>query len=229
MFMKRIIIFLTLLTMLFPAFAQKESRDVKKGNKFYKQEKYVESEVEYRRGLEKNHKSFSGTFNLGNSLYRQKKYAEALDKYQTAATLTDDKNRKAASYHNAGNALLETGDFAKSIEAYKMALRNNPKDDETRYNLAYAQQMLQQQEQQQQNKDQQQDKQEKQDKQDQQQQQQNKQNQEQKQQQQQQSQMSKEDAERILEALQQDEKDTQRKVKEAQIKKGSRYGVDKDW
>ena len=59
MFMKRIIIFLTLLTMLFPAFAQKESRDVKKGNKFYKQEKNVESEVEYRRGLEKNHKSFS--------------------------------------------------------------------------------------------------------------------------------------------------------------------------
>ena len=218
---------MTLLTMLFPAFAQKENRDVKKGNKFYKQEKYVESEVEYRRGLEKNHKSFSGTFNLGNSLYRQKKYAEALDKYQTAATLTDDKSRKAASYHNAGNALLETGDFAKVL-TYKMALRNNPKDDETRYNLAYAQQMLQQQEQQQQNKDQQQDKQE--------------------------NRINKtssnsnktnkpkakaatttavSNVERRCRAYSRSlaarRKDTQRKVKEAQIKKGSRYGVDKDW
>ena len=140
--MKKLIVFVTSLLLVLPLFSQKESRNVNRGNKLYEKEKYVDSEVEYRKGLEQNSKSFSGTFNLGNALYRQKKYSEALQQYQTASTLTDDKERKAAAFHNAGNSLLQSGDFAKSIEAYKMALRNNPGDEETRYNLAYAQQML---------------------------------------------------------------------------------------
>lgn len=218
-----------------PLSAQKESGDVRRGNKSYENEKYVDAEVDYRKGLEQNNKSFSATFNLGNALYRQQKYPEAIEQFQAAAHLAgDDKQRVASAYHNIGNALLQSGEYAKSIEAYKQALRRNPTDDETRYNLVYAQQMLQQQQQQdqqqqnqqdqqQQNQDQQQNQQEQQD---------NQQDNDQKQnqnQQQNQQQMSQEQAEQILKALEQDERDTQEKVKEAQMRNAKRYKVEKDW
>lgn len=219
-----------------PLSAQKESGDVRRGNKSYENEKYVDAEVDYRKGLEQNNKSFSATFNLGNALYRQQKYPEAIEQFQAAAHLAgDDKQRVASAYHNIGNALLQSGEYAKSIEAYKQALRRNPTDDETRYNLVYAQQMLQQQQQQQQNQqDQQQDQQQQ--NQDQQQNQQepqdNQQDNDQQQnqnQQQNQQQMSQEQAEQILKALEQDERDTQEKVKEAQMRNAKRYKVEKDW
>ncbi len=155
--MKRFSIFIFMCTLTSFAVAQKESSDVRRGNSAYNKEKYVDAEVNYRKGLEKNAKSFSGTFNLGNALYRQEKYAEAVEQFQAAAALAGtDKGRIAAAYHNIGNSLLQSGDFAKSIDAYKQALRNNPNDNDTRYNLVYAQQMLKQQ-QQQQNQDDQKD------------------------------------------------------------------------
>ncbi len=155
--MKRFSILIILCAVASLVAAQKESGDVRRGNSAYKKEKYVDAEVNYRKGLEKNAKSFSGTFNLGNALYRQEKYSEAVEQFQAAAALAGtDKGRIAAAYHNIGNSLLQSGDFAKSIDAYKQALRNNPNDNDTRYNLVYAQQMLKQQ-QQQQNQDDQKD------------------------------------------------------------------------
>ena len=227
-----------------PLSAQKESGDVRRGNKSYENEKYVDAEVDYRKGLEQNNKSFSAAFNLGNALYRQQKYPEAIEQFQAAAhSAGDDKQRVASAYHNIGNALLQSGEYAKSIEAYKQALRRNPTDDETRYNLVYAQQMLQQQQQQQQNQQDQQQQQEQQQQQDQQQQNQDQQQNQQEQQdnqqdndqqqnqnqQQNQQQMSQEQAEQILKALEQDERDTQEKVKEAQMRNAKRYKVEKDW
>lgn len=234
--MKRTLILLLVLTYSATIFAQKESADVNKGNKLYNKEKYVEAEVEYRKGIDKNSSSFSANYDLGNALYRQEKYPEAAAQFQKAAALAgDDKKQLADAYHNMGNSLLNAQEIEKSIEAYKQALRNNPTDDETRYNLAYAKQMLQQQQQNQQNQDQQQQEQEQQEqKQDQQQQQQNQQQQNQQQQEQQEQQeqeqrMSKENAEQILQALQQDEKETQDKVKQQQMKKSKRYRVEKNW
>ena len=123
-------------------------------------------------------------------------------------------------------------DYAKAVEAYKESLRNNPKDDETRYNLALAQKMLKEQEQNQQNQDQnqdqnQQDKEKEQDKQDQNKQ--DKQNQDQQQQpsQPQDNKMSKENAEQLLKSVMQDEKDVQDKVKKQQVIQGGR--LEKDW
>lgn len=242
--MKRLWLLLALGVCVPFCFAQQESGNVRRGNKAYEEQKFVDAEVEYRKGLEKNSKSFSGAFNLGNALYRQEKYPEAAQQFRTAATLAGtDKERVAAAYHNTGNSLLQAGEYAKSIEAYKEALRNNPNDDDTRYNLVYAQHLLkqQQQEQQQQNQnqeqqqqDQQQDNQNQPDNQNQQdeQDQQNQDDRQQQQpqdQQQQQEQMSKEQAEEILNALGQDERKTQEKAKEAQMQKGKRYKVDKDW
>ncbi|MDO4190691.1 MAG: tetratricopeptide repeat protein, partial [Bacteroidales bacterium] len=129
--------------------AQQEARDVRRGNRLYHKDDYVNAEVEYRRGLEKNDKSFSSTYNLGNSLFRQEKYEEAAKQYGQAVNLAgDDKKRKAACYHNMGNAMLKAGQIEQSIVAYKQALRNVPTDDDTRYNLALAQALLQQQQQQ---------------------------------------------------------------------------------
>ena len=210
--------------------AQKESSDVRTGNKLYKSSKFTEAEIAYRKGLVKNPKSFEANYNLGNALFKQKKYSEAIEKYNTAISLQPTEKKKvAASLHNVGNSLLVDNKLEESIKAYKSALKNNPLDDETRYNLAYAQMMLKKQ--QQQNKDKKdknkdQNKDQKKDKQDQNKDQQKK-DQQQQQPQQSKSQMSKENAQQILYALMQDEKNTQDKAKKTQAR-GTKK-AEKDW
>lgn len=242
--MKRFLLIIGLLSAMCGVYAQQEGADVRTGNKLYEDGKFTEAEVEYRKGLQKKPTSFEANFNLGNALFRQEKYEEAMKYYGNAAAQTpDDKAKLAAAYHNIGNSLLMGNQVEQSIEAYKQALKNNPADDETRYNLAFAQQMLKQQQQQnqdqQQQQDQQQEQQQQQNQQDQQQQEQQNQDQqdqqsqqdqqqdEQQQPQQQEPQLSQENAQQILDALLEDEKDTQEKVK-AQKARGTR-NVEKDW
>lgn len=215
------------------AFAQKAERDyIRKGNRNFKDSIYVDAEVNYRKALEANPRSSIARFNLGNTLLWQNKAQEAMNEFADAARIEKDKNRKAQIYHNMGVIFHSLKDYAKAIEAYKESLRNNPNDDETRYNLALAQKMLKDQQQQNQNQDQQKDQQKKEDQQqNQQQQQQNQQDkQEQEQEQhpeQQQNQMSKENAEQLLNSVLQDEQNTQDKVKKQQVIQGSR--LEKDW
>lgn len=212
-------------------FAQKAERDyIRKGNRFFKDSIYVDAEVNYRKALDVNPRSTIAMFNLGNTLLGQNKLQEAMEQFANAAQLEKDKGRKAHIFHNMGVIFHSQKEYAKAIEAYKESLRNNPKDDETRYNLALAQKMLkeQQQNQNQQEQSQQQDSK------------QNKEEQEQKQDQQQQdqqqppkpekeeSQMSKENAEQLLNSVMQDEQDTQDKVKkQQQVIQGTR--LEKDW
>lgn len=225
--------------------AQKaERKNIREGNKFYGEEKYTEAEIAYRKSLEVNPRSTEGTYNLGNALYKQKKFPEAAEQYQLIAgqsekmkETSEEKSRLAAMYHNVGNIGMQSKEYAKSVEAYKQSLRLNPKDDETRYNLALAQKLLHDQQQQQnqdQNKDQNEDKKEDQNKQDQKQQDQqqqqddNKQNKTQEQQQPN-EQMSQDNAQQILDAFLQDEKNTQEKVKKAQAQQQQRRRTEKEW
>ncbi len=213
------VIILYLFIVLLPLAAQEESANVREGNKLYKSEKFVDAEVAYRKGLQKNPKSFEGTYNLGNALFKQKKYPEALEQYKNALALQpSEKEKIAAAFHNAGNALLSDKKIEESINAYKMALKANPKDDETRYNLAYAQMMLKKQ---QQNKEKDKDKDKEQEKE------QKKEQDKNQQQQQQQPQMSKQNAQQILDALMQDEKNTMDKKKKQPVK--ARNSAEKDW
>ncbi|MFC2720407.1 MAG: tetratricopeptide repeat protein, partial [Bacteroidota bacterium] len=122
--------------------AQKEARNVKEGNKQYVAQKFTEAQKFYEQGIADNSDSYSANFNLGNSLFRQKKYKEALEQYQKAATLTKEKKEIASAFHNVGNALMEEKNYEKSVEAYKNSLKANPKDDDTRYNLAVAQYLM---------------------------------------------------------------------------------------
>lgn len=240
--MRRILLIFSILLCTASMFAQQEAPDVRRGNKQYAKQDYTAAEVDYRRGLEKNANSFESHYNLGNALFKQDKYAEAQAEYQKAAQLIDgkaDKQRLAESYHNLGNAFFAQQQYDKAVAAYQQSLRNNPKDNDTRYNLVKAMQMLQQQEQQQQNQqdnqNQEQQQQNQQQNQEQQQEnQQDEQNQEQQEQQEQQAQeqeqddskMDKETAEQILQALEQDEQETQEKLQRQQ---GQKRRVEKDW
>lgn len=214
-------------------FAQKEAPDIRHGNRDYNKDNFAEAEVDYRRGLEKNNQSYEAHYNLGDALFRQNKYPEAAEEFMKAAQVIDpkkDKQKAAKTYHNLGNSLFAQQQYDKAITAYQQSLRANPKDNDTRYNMVKAMQMLQQQQQQQQNQ-QNQDQQQQQQEQQQQQQQEQEQNQEQQQQEQQQQQqdeqqMDQETAEQILQALEQDEQDTQEKLQRQQ---GSKRRVEKDW
>lgn len=219
---RRHIISILLFLPILSVFSQKESKDVRQGNKLYNEGKYTDADVAYRMGLDKNKESFEATFNLGNALYKQGKYDEAVEQYVKASSLNQDKQKVASALHNVGNALYSAKQYDKSLEAYKHALKLNPNDEETRYNYALTKKMLQKQ-QQQQNKDNKNDKKQDKDKQQQQQ------NQDKKQQQQQQNQMSEENAQQILDAMLQDEKDVQNRVKENQKINAKRRNVEKDW
>ncbi|ADV44253.1 tetratricopeptide repeat protein [Bacteroides helcogenes] len=215
------------------ASAQKLERDfIRKGNRFFRDSVYVNAEVNYRKALEANPKSTISMFNLGNTLVQQSKLQEAMEQYVGATKVEKDKLKLAHIYHNMGVIFHSQKDYTKAVEAYKQSLRNNPKDDETRYNLVLAQKMLKDQQQNQQKQDQ--DKQDQQKEQDKKDQDQDKQDQQKNKDQQQQSQpekkkdeMSKENAEQLLNSVMQDEKDVQDKVKKRQILQGGR--LEKDW
>jgi tetratricopeptide (TPR) repeat protein len=217
-------------------FAQKaERKNVREGNKLYKKEKYTESEISYRKSLEVNPRSIEGTYNLGNSLYKQGKFPEAAEQYQLIAAQEKDPVKLAQVFHNLGNISMKNKQYDKSVQAYRQSLRLNPKDDETRYNLALAQKLLENQQNQdqseeQQNKDQKDDQKNKEDQQQNQQQQQDDKKQNKTQEEQQQNeQMSKDNAQQMLDAFLQDEKDTQEKVKKAQMQQQQRRRTEKEW
>ena len=212
--------------------AQKEASDVRSGNREYKKQNYVEAEVNYRRGLEKNKDGYEAHYNLGDALFKQDKYSDAQAEFETAAKLLDkekDSERYAKSMHNIGNCAYAQQQYGQAVSAFQESLRYNPSDNDTRYNLVKSMQMLQQQQQQQQQNQDQQNQNQDQQQQQQQQDQQQDQNQDQQQDQQQpqnEDQMDKETAEQILQALEQDEQDTQEKLQKQQ---GKKRRVEKEW
>ena len=210
----------------------KTDRDyLRSGNKLYNDSLFIKAEVDYRKALEINPKSTDAMFNLANALLMQQKAQEAMEQYESVSKIEKDKEKLAQIYHNLGVILQSSKQLPQCIEAYKESLRNNPKDDETRYNLALAQKQLKDQQQDQQNQDQQQQQQEqKEDKQDQnkdQQEQNQNQDQQQQPQQQNKNEMSKENAQQLLNAVMQDEKNVQDKVKKQIQIQGKK--LDKDW
>ena len=215
---------------------EKTDRDyLRSGNKLYNDSLFIKAEVDYRKALELNPKSTDAMFNLGNALLMQQKAQEAMEQFQSVSKIEKDKEKLAQIFHNMGVILQHAKQLPQCIEAYKESLRNNPKDEETRYNLALAQKLLKDQQQnqqnQQQNQDQQQQEEQKEEKQDQnkdqQQQNQDQQQQNQQQEQQNKNEMSKENAQQLLNAVMQDEKNVQDKVKkqlQIRVKK-----LEKDW
>ncbi len=238
--MNRVWLILTAVLLLLPlsAYSQGEKKFIRQGNREYEKSKYDESEVSYRRAIDKNDESSDAVFNAGDALYKQKKFEDAGKQFAENHDMNDDGKKKSASLYNLGNSLLMSDKVKESIDAYKRSLRLNPDNLEAKYNLAYAQDLLREQQQQQQQQDQQnqdqdknqqsrQDKKDNQDSKNSENQQQQPQDQQQEQQQQQQG-ISKEDAERVLNALANDEKNVQEKVKLAKALKAKTRTV-KNW
>lgn len=232
------------------ASAQKERKFIREGNGLFEDNNYENSEVEYRKALDKKINSYEAGFNLGDALYKQKKYEEALKQFQSLTVAEQDPKRLGDIYHNIGNTLLMNRKIDESIDAYKQSLRHFPDSKETKYNLEYARRMKQKEEEekkkQEQNKDQQNQDQDKKDQKDQDKKDQDKKDQKEKDKedqqkkdqdkkkgdpQEQENKISEQDAKRLLEALENDEKQVQKKVQKAKAKaqKAKRKKIKKDW
>lgn len=207
------------------AFAQADRQYVRQGNRLFRSGKYADAEVAYRKSVERNPRNAQAVFNLGNALLAQKKDSAAIQQFEQAAKLETNPQRKAMSYHNIGVVCQSHRMFGEAIEAYKEALRLQPRDNQTRYNLELCKR---QQKQQKQNKDnKQQQKKNNQDKGKN-----NKSDQQDKNKNQQQKQdknkMSRDNAEQLLNAAVQQEKSTQERLKKAMQQPRARK-LDKNW
>ncbi|MBK6284857.1 MAG: hypothetical protein IPF54_21445 [Draconibacterium sp.] len=256
--MKRYIILIFIMAFSVLVFGQNERKHVRSGNKLFfdavkdttniDSVKYVNAETEYRKALNKKPNDLQWNFNLADAIYKQKRFDEAAGKFGEIAEKMTTSEEKARALHNMGNSQLMNSKIDESIDSYKKALRQNPTDLDTKYNLAYAQLLKKKQEEQQKNQDQNKDQNKDQDKQDQNkdqnkdQQDQNKDNQDKQnqdqnkdqqnqdqQQQQQQNKISKENAEQLLQVLQNDEKKIQDKVKKQQAAAAKRTRTEKEW
>ena len=249
------LIYMFLMTMVL-AWGQNERKVIREGIRSYKAGEFSEAEVQFRKAGDINQESFEAEFNTGAALYGQEKYQETVKQYeslaeQSQARAKEDPESLAHIWHNMGNSLLEAQQYAPSIEAYKNSLRLKPDDYDTKYNLAYARQKLKEEQQQQQdqekendqNEDEQEQEQEQQNQDDQknsegeqnqdeqeqkQQDQQDQQEQKPQDQQQQAREISKEDAERMLNAIQQQEKDVKDKVDKKKAAT-AKVKTKKDW
>ena len=109
-----------------------------RGNRSFDKQKYGEATSTFSEAVKKNEKDFGAHYNLGNSLYKIKKYDEAIAEYQKAQKNTNNKDEKAASYYNEGNAHLQNGDGEKAVNAYKNALKYDPDNEAILKNLQIA-------------------------------------------------------------------------------------------
>ncbi len=139
--MKNIILGLFLLVSVV-AFSQKKDFDLPQGNEDFAKKQYAEAEANYRISKANHAKRATASYNLGNSIYKQKQSSEAKYAYAKAIETAKGKQQKHSAFHNIGNVFMNEKDYTKAVEAYKNALRNNPNDEQTRYNYALAKKML---------------------------------------------------------------------------------------
>ena len=242
--MVRLIFLLTLLLVSFSVFAQSSHSHLRKGDKEYVKENYAEAEQNYRKSLEKRN-NLKAKYNLGNSTYMQDRFEESIEHYNDALGLAKTDSEKSTAHYNLGNSLLKNGNLDESIDAYKEALKLNPADDEIRKNLFVAKMMEQQQQQEQEQQQEQNEQNQEQQEQNENQQNQNQQEEQQQNQDSQQQQedqqvnndnqkeqesdaqdLSKEDAMKLLEVIENEEKNVQEKLRKVS---GKKKNIKKDW
>lgn len=208
-------------------YAQSDRQFIRSGNKLYRSQNYAKAEAEYRKAIAQNGQNPQALYNLGCALMMQQKDSAAIVQYENAGKLENSKSRKAKIFHNIGVICQNHQMYGEAIEAYKESLRNNPDDNETRYNLALCKRQQKNQKQnggEQKKKDDQKDK----DKQKKDDQQQKQQDQQQQQKNKPKNRMSKENAEQLLNAATQQEKATQQRMKKAMRQSGKKK-LKKNW
>lgn len=225
--MLRQIIFIILFCSTILAHAQTDRVYIRDGNRMYRSQKYAQAEVLYRKALSKNPENPQAIYNLGCALMMQEKDSAAVTQYQNATKFEKNKMRLAGIYHNIGVICQNHKMYGDAIKAYQQSLRNNPKDDETRYNLALCKRLQKKQDNKKndkkdnkkndnKNNNKNKDKNENKDKND------NKQSE-------QKEKMSKENAEQLLNAAIQNEKTTQQRLMKAKQKPSGSRRSQKNW
>ena len=222
--MAKHIILILLLCVATMSYAQTDRQFVRNGNKHFYKQQYDKAEVQYRKAVSNNPSNPQALYNLGCALMMQNKDSAAIVQYQKAIKVEKNKLRLASVYHNIGVICQNHKMYGDAIKAYEQALRNNPKDNETRYNLALCKKMQKDNKnkndnkkkndnnKQQNNKDRNNNKEKDNNK-----------------QQQPKEQMSKDNAEQLINAAIQNEKATQQRLKKAMQKPGTRKSSDKNW
>ena len=190
--------------------AQTDRQYIRSGNKYYRQQNFVKAEAEYRKSLSVNPENPQALYNLGCALVMQKKDSVAVQQFEKAAKIETGRMRKAKIYHNIGFVCQSHKLYGDAINAYKESLRNNPADNETRYNLALCQRLNKSEQNRNKNNQKNNNKQDKENK------------------EKQQEKMSRDNAEQLLNAAMQNEQATQRRVKDAMRQTRSRK-LDKNW
>ena len=213
--------------------AQTANQLIREGNKLFSSKNYAQSEILYRKAVDKDGNNAIANYNLGRSLQAQKKNEEAKKFYDNAAKLEKDPVRLSSSYNNLGTILQDEQNYEKAIEAYKSALRSNPNHKNARYNLELCKRKQKQQQQNQQSSnndknksDKNKDKKKKQPRN--QNQKNNNQKNDHKNKQQKDQGMSKDNAEQLLNAVKQQEKETQERLSRV-MRQPSDKKLDKNW
>ena len=125
------------------------------GNQLAKESVFDTAEMSYRKALSKAPEKPEALYNLGNTHYKEKNFDEAKQRYFQTQKFSENKSSKHHAFHNMGNVFMQQKDYAKAVESYKNGLRNNPEDEQTRYNYALAKELLEkEQQEQEQNQDQ---------------------------------------------------------------------------
>ena len=200
-------------------YAQSDRQSIRNGNSRYHAKDYSKAEVFYRKAIEKNPDNPQALYNLGCALMMQQKDSAAIVQYEKAGQLEKNPLRKAKVYHNIGVICQNHQMYQEAIVAYQESLRNNPKDDETRYNLALCKQKKKDNKDQNKNQQKEQKKDQNKDQKD---------KQKKEQQQQDNQKMSKENAEQLLNAAIQEEKATQQRMKKA-MQTPQKRNLEKNW
>ena len=191
---------------------------IRQGNRAYENGNYVESEVLYRRALEKAPESYEAYSNLANSFYRQERYEEAESIYSRLFADTANIGYAPNTFYNRGNAYFQQRRLQEAIESYKNTLRINPSDMEAKFNLAYAKKLLEDQQEEERGDDDGENEQEQDES--------NQDNNDRQQdnRQQQQQAINRNQMEQMLDAVQQSEDRTRERVNEQQVQSGARSG-----
>lgn len=226
--MMRNILILMLLAVASASFAQNDRDYIRRGNRLYRAKKFNKAEVEYRKAVAANSENPQAVYNLGCAMMMIQKDSVAVTYFERASQLEQNKLRRAKSNHNIGVILQNHKMYDKAIEAYKNALRDNPNDNETRYNLALCKKLLKKQPKDKDRKKDNKNKDKKQNKQDKDRNNDKKDDNNKQKEQPRMEHMSKDNAEQLLNAAMQDEKQTQQRLQKA-MQRPRRNRSQKNW
>ena len=217
-----------LLAVASASFAQNDRDYIRRGNRLYRAKKFNKAEVEYRKAVAANSENPQAVYNLGCAMMMIQKDSVAVTYLERASQLEQNKLRRAKSNHNIGVILQNHKMYDKAIEAYKNALRDNPNDNETRYNLALCKKLLKKQPKDKDSKKDNKNKDKKQNKQDKDRNNDKKDDNNNQKEQPRKEHMSKDNAEQLLNAAMQDEKQTQQRLQKA-MQRPRRNRSQKNW